>query len=319
MDPVMQRIFNCGIVPVVVIDDAKDAVPTAKALQAGGIDVVEITMRTEAGLQAIKNISRDCPDVLVGAGTVLTVEKCQDCIDAGAKFIVSPGFDAKLVEHCLAHNVMPVPGCVTPTEIQQALVFDLKVLKFFPANLYGGADGLKALGGPFGMVSFIPTGGVNEGNVAAFAALPNVFAIGGSWVCAKGDIAAGAFDKITALSSKARLAMMGFEFAHLGVNMESETASQEVVNTMQDLFGFPVKLGSSSNFAGDSLEVMKEKYLGTHGHLAIRTTNIHRAIAYLETRGFKVDPATAKEKAGRMIAVYLKDEIGSFAVHLLQK
>ncbi|WKZ36401.1 MAG: bifunctional 4-hydroxy-2-oxoglutarate aldolase/2-dehydro-3-deoxy-phosphogluconate aldolase [Anaerolineales bacterium] len=315
----MQRIFNCGILPVVVIEDAKDAVPTAKALQAGGIDVIEITMRTEAGLQAIESISRECPDMLVVAGTVLSVEKCKACSAAGARGIVSPGFDEAIVEHCIENNITAIPGCVTPTEIQQALSYDLEVLKFFPANVYGGVDGLKALAGPFERVSFIPTGGVNEQNVGAFTALANVFAIGGSWVCAKSDITSGAYEKITELSTKARHVMMGFEFAHIGINTEDEDASKNIVHAMQALFGFPVKLGSSSNFAGDSIEVMKEKYLGVHGHLAIRTNNIQRAVAYLEAKGYTTDSSTAKFKNGRMIAIYLKGEISEFAVHLLQK
>jgi 2-dehydro-3-deoxyphosphogluconate aldolase/(4S)-4-hydroxy-2-oxoglutarate aldolase len=315
----MKRIFNSGIVPVVVIDDATDAVPTAKALLAGGIDVIEITMRTEAGLQAIKNISNEYPEMFVAAGTVLSVEKCDSCITAGARCVVSPGFDPKIVEHCIKNNVIVIPGCVTPYEIQHAMSYDLEVLKFFPANVYGGIDALKSLAGPFEHVSFIPTGGINEQNVGTYAALANVFAVGGSWICTKSDIAAGAFEKITSLSAKARQVMMGFEFAHLGINAEGKDASVQVVNTMQEVFGFPVKLGTSSNFSGDSIEVMKEKYLGTNGHLAIRTNNIHRAVAYLEGKGYRTDPSTAKFKNERMIAVYLQTEIGEFAVHLLQK
>lgn len=319
MNVEMQRIFNCGIVPVVVIDDAKDAVQTARALQAGGIDVIEITMRTKAGLQAIENISRDCPDILVAAGTVLSVESCQACISAGARFIVSPGFDSSIVEHCLKNNIVPVPGCVTPTEIQHALSYKLDVLKFFPANLYGGIDALKALAGPFEGVSFIPTGGVNEQNIGAYSAQKNVFAVGGSWVCVKSEIATGSFGKITELSAKARMIMMGFEFAHLGINTEGEEDSKSTVDVMEELFGFTPKLGASSNFAGDYLEVVKSKYLGSHGHLAIRTNNIQRAEAYLLAKGYTTDPSTAKYKNEIMIAIYLKDEINGFAVHLLQK
>lgn len=319
MNQDMQRIFDCGLVPVVVIEDARDAVPAARALQAGGIDVIEITMRTGAGLQAIENISRDCPEMLVAAGTVLSVEKCKDCLAAGARGIVSPGFDAAIVEHCLEQEAMAFPGCVTPTEIQRAMAYDLQVLKFFPANVYGGLEALKALAGPFERVSFIPTGGVNEANVGVFAALANVFAIGGSWVCTRGDIAAGAFDKITALSARARQAMMGFEFAHLGINAESAEASIQVVQDLQALFGFPVKPGSSSNFAGESLEVTKGPYLGAHGHVAIRTNNVQRAIAYLEAKGYATDASTARFKNELMVAVYLKDEVAGFAVHLLQK
>jgi 2-dehydro-3-deoxyphosphogluconate aldolase/(4S)-4-hydroxy-2-oxoglutarate aldolase len=319
MNTEMERIFNSGIVPVVVIEDAKNAVPTAKALRAGGIEVVEITMRTSAGLESIENITRELPTMMVIAGTVLTLEKCKQCIAAGARGIVSPGFDPTIVKYCIDNHVNVIPGCVTPTEIQQALSYNLSVLKFFPANVYGGIDALKALAGPFENVSFIPTGGVNEANIGEFAAVPNVFAVGGSWICTKADIAANAIDRITALTIKARQNMHGFEFAHMGINTDSADSSQDTVDSFLGVFNFPVKLGSSSNFSGASIEVMKEKYLGEHGHIAVRTNNIKRAIPYLAAKGYALDPDTAKYKNERMIAIYLKNEIGGFAIHLLQK
>lgn len=319
MDTTMERIFNCGIIPVVIIDDAKNAVPTALALKAGGIDVIEITMRTSAGIQAIQNIVRELPEMIVIAGTVLTLENCKQCITAGASGIVSPGFDSAIVKYCIENHINVIPGCVTPTEIQQALSYDLKVLKFFPANVYGGASTLKALAGPFENVSFIPTGGVNEANIGEFTSLPNVFAVGGSWICSKNDIAANAFDKITALTIHACKNMHGFEFAHMGINPENEASSQEIVDAMLELFGFPVKSGNSSNFSGENIEVMKEKYLGMYGHIAIRTNNINRAIPYLEIKGYMADLNTAKYKNGKITAIYLKKEIGNFAIHLLQK
>ncbi|MBU1689673.1 MAG: bifunctional 4-hydroxy-2-oxoglutarate aldolase/2-dehydro-3-deoxy-phosphogluconate aldolase [Gammaproteobacteria bacterium] len=319
METIQERIFNCGIVPVVVIDDANDAVPAANALKAGGVDVVEITMRTNAGLQAIENIIKNCPEVSVMAGTVLTLEKCEQCIAAGARGIVSPGFDAQIVQHCLDHDIAVFPGCVTPSEIQRAMAFGLKILKFFPADVYGGTAAIKALAGPFEEISFMPTGGVNEQNVGEFLALPNVFAVGGSWICKKGDIAAHVFDKITELTRKAREAMLGFEFAHLGINTAGADASLGIANSLNARFGFPVKLGSSSNFAGEGIEVVKERYLGASGHIAIRTNSIGRAVHYLEANGFSCDPQTAKYKNDKMIAIYLKDEVGGFAIHLLQK
>lgn len=319
METLQERIYNCGIVPVVVIEDAQDAAPASNALKAGGIDVIEITMRTSAGLHAIENIAQHCPDVAVMAGTVLTLEKCKQCISAGAKGIVSPGFDAEIVQYCLDQNIPVFPGCVTPTEIQRAMAYGLKILKYFPADVYGGAAALKSLAGPFDEISFMPTGGVNEQNVGEFLVLPNVFAVGGSWICKKADIAAHAFDKITELTCKAREAMLGFEFAHLGINTDNADVSLNVANALHDRFGFPVKLGGSSNFAGDSIEVVKEHYLGASGHIAIRTISIRRAVHYLEAMGFSCDTQTAKYKNDQMIAIYLKDEVGGFAIHLLQK
>ena len=203
----LKRLAAAGIVPVVVLDDAKNAVPTANALLAGSIDVMEITFRTAAAADSIKAVSESCPDMLVGAGTVLTLEQCKKAVEMGAKFIVSPGFDAEVVSWCVENGVAVTPGCVTPTEIMAARKLGLRVVKFFPANVYGGLSALKALSAPFTDMKFIPTGGVNEKNLGEFIAAPFVYAVGGSWVCTKKDIAEGSFDKITALCQQAKAAM----------------------------------------------------------------------------------------------------------------
>jgi 2-dehydro-3-deoxyphosphogluconate aldolase/(4S)-4-hydroxy-2-oxoglutarate aldolase len=168
MISVSERISNTGLVPVVVIDDASKAIATAVALTKGGVDVMEITMRTAAGMEAIRLVSESVPDMLVGAGTVLTMEQCKNAIKNGAKFIVSPGYDPEIVEYCISEGVLVCPGCVTPTEITAAIKKGLKVLKFFPANVYGGLKAIKALSGPFGGLKFIPTGGVDLNNLADF-------------------------------------------------------------------------------------------------------------------------------------------------------
>lgn len=316
---ILEIIGNAGIVPVVVIEDVKNALPTAKALLNGGVNVMEITLRTKAGLDSIRTVAENCPEMLVGAGTVLTLEQCKDCVDAGAKFIVSPGFNRELVKWCVDNNVAVTPGCVTPTEITDAMSLGLNVLKFFPANIYGGLSAMKALAGPFGSVKFIPTGGVNGQNVGEFAAASFIHAVGGSWLCDKADIAAGNFDKITALCAEARQGLLGFELAHVGINTNDSDESLAVAQTFNNAFGFAINLGSSSNFAGSGMEVMKSIYLGKNGHLAIRTNSIPRALAHLAKHGFEVDMETAKYKGDKMVAVYLKDEIGDFAMHLLQK
>ena len=206
---VLERLARAGVVPVVVIDDAKDAVPTANAMVAGGIDVMEITFRTAAAPEAIKAVAESCPDMLVGAGTILNVEQCKLAIEMGAKFIVSPGFDADVVRYCIENGVAVTPGCVTPTEITAAVNMGLKVVKFFPANIYGGLNAMKNLSAPFVGVKFMPTGGVNAANVKEYIDAPFIHAVGGSWVCPKADIAAGNFEKITALCKEARTAAFG--------------------------------------------------------------------------------------------------------------
>lgn len=206
---VLERLRNSGVVPVVVIEDVKDAVPTANAMLMGGVDVMEITFRTAAGPDSIKAVADNCPDMLVGAGTILNLEQCKLAIEKGAKFIVSPGFDKEVVAYCIENDVPVTPGCVTPTEITAAVNMGLKVVKFFPANIYGGLNAMKNLSAPFVGVKFLPTGGVNASNIKEYIDAPFIHAVGGSWVCPKADISAGNFDKITQLCKEAREAAFG--------------------------------------------------------------------------------------------------------------
>ena len=315
---VLKRLAQSGVVPVVVLEDAKDAVPTAKAMLAGGIDVMEITFRTAAAADSIKAVAQECPDMVVGAGTVINLEQCKLAVECAAKFIVSPGYDEETVAWCCDNGVPVTPGCVTPTEIMMALKHGLKVLKFFPANVYGGLSAIKSLAGPFGGVKFIPTGGVNAQNLAEFISSPYIHAVGGSWICPKADIAAGNFDKITALCKEARKSLLGFEVAHIGINTPDADASLDVCKAFNDAFDFNIKQGNSSNFASTGVEVMKTMFKGANGHIAIRTNKMIPAIAEMERRGYELDMDSVKDK-DNIKAVYFKNEIGGFAVHLLQK
>ena len=316
---VLSRLSTAGVVPVVVIENAKDAVPAAEAMLRGGIDVMEITFRTAAAPDAIRAVSESCPEMLIGAGTVITLEQCKQAVDCGASFIVSPGFNREVVAWCVEQGIAVTPGCVTPTEIMEAMSLGLKVLKFFPANVYGGLSAMKALSGPFGGIKFIPTGGVNSQNLADYISAPFIHAVGGSWVCPKADISAGNFEKITQLCLEARKAVLGFEVAHIGVNCPDAGSSLSLCDSFRDAFDFETKPGNSSNFSTAAIEVMKSNYLGEKGHIAIRTNRMEAAIAQLAKKGFQIDPDTAKFKGDRMIAVYLRQEFGGFAVHLLQK
>ena len=200
---VLDRLKQSGVVPVVVLDNAKDAAPTAKALLASSVDVMEITFRTAAAADSIKAVSESCPDMLVGAGTVITLDQCRKAVECGAKFIVAPGFDEEVVRWCVENGVAVTPGCVTPTEIMAAMKLGLNVVKFFPAGVYGGLKAMKSLSAPFGGVKFIPTGGVDAKNLKEYLEAPFVHVVGGSWLCPKKEIAAGNFDAVTALCHEA--------------------------------------------------------------------------------------------------------------------
>ena len=204
---VMERLRRAGVVPVVVLENAADAVPTANAMLAGGVDVMEITFRTDAAAEAIRAVSEGCPEMLVGAGTVVTLDQCRQAVEAGAKFIVAPGFDEEVVSWCVEKGIPILPGCVTPSEIMAAMKHGLKILKFFPAGVYGGLSAMKALSGPFKGIKFVPTGGVGPQNAGEYGAAPFIHAVGGSWVCTQSDIASHNFERITQLCREARQAL----------------------------------------------------------------------------------------------------------------
>lgn len=202
MNDVMRRIAEIGIVPVIRIDDVEKAPCLAKALCAGGVPVAEITFRAAGADQAIRAMLEAFPDMLVGAGTVLTRAQIDAAQDAGAQFVVSPGLNPKNVAYCQEKNLTIFPGCVTPGEIECALSYGLEVLKFFPAEAFGGLKTIKALSAPFGMVKFMPTGGISLDNLAAYTANPAIIACGGSYMVTAKLINEGRWDEITALCRK---------------------------------------------------------------------------------------------------------------------
>lgn len=185
------------LIPVVVLSNADDAVPLARAIKAAGGNFIEITLRTQAALKAIENIHNSDVDIIIGAGTVLTNAEVDAARGAGADFLVSPGFDPKVTAYAISQNMLMVPGTITPSEVQEAAALGLDLLKFFPAEVAGGAPMIKAFGSVYPQIQFMPTGGIHQGNVEEYIRLSNVGCIGGSWVCSSDDIAAGNFDQIT--------------------------------------------------------------------------------------------------------------------------
>lgn len=203
MKTMEQRLEEYGVVPVVVLKDTKDAIPLADALIEGGLPCAEVTFRTDAAEESIRLISEKYPEMLVGAGTVLTIEQVDRAVNASAKFIVSPGFDAEIVDYCIEKNIPVFPGCITPSEVAQAVKRGLKVIKFFPAEQAGGVAMIKAMGAPYNMVKFMPTGGISAKNLSEYLSCSNIVCCGGSWMV-KGDlITEGKFDEITALTKEA--------------------------------------------------------------------------------------------------------------------
>ena len=203
MSTVAEKIAELGVVPVVVLEDAKDAAPLAKALVEGGLPCAEVTFRTAAAEESIKLMTAEYPDMFVGAGTVLTIDQVDRAVAAGAKFIVSPGFDPEIVDYCLEKEIPVFPGCITPSEVAQAVKRGLKVVKFFPAEQFGGVAPIKAMAAPYVGLKFMPTGGVNAKNLESYLGCDKIIACGGSWMV-KGDLVkAGKFDEIKDLTAEA--------------------------------------------------------------------------------------------------------------------
>ena len=202
-EAILEKIKKVGIVPVVVLEDAKDAAPLAKALIEGGLPCAEVTFRTACAEECIKIMHDEYPEILLGAGTVLTTEQVDRAVAAGAEFIVSPGFDPEIVDYCISKNILVLPGCITPSEVAQAVKRGLKIVKFFPAEQFGGLSTLKALAAPYVGLQFMPTGGVSPKNVREYLAYNRLVACGGSWMV-KGDLVkAGNFDEIVKLTKEA--------------------------------------------------------------------------------------------------------------------
>ena len=299
--------------PVVKIDRAEDALPLAKALSAGGLPCAEVTFRTDAAAEAIGTMTTNFPDMCVGAGTVLNAEQVDAAVAAGAKFIVSPGLNPRTVKYCIEKGVPITPGTSSPSDIEQAIELGLDVVQS------GGLAKIKAMAAPYVNMKFMPTGGINAKNLTSYLDFDKIIACGGSWMVPGDLINAGEWDKIEQLTREAVQTMLGFELVHIGINSESKEEADKTVNRLAFLFGLPVKVGSGGSFAGTIAEVLNTHGRGTHGHIAIRTNYIERAINYMTTVLGAEFHEPILRPDGKINAIYLKEEIGGFAVHLLQK
>lgn len=316
---IVKQIESLGIVPVVKLNRPEQAVPLCRALIRGGLPVAEITFRTEAAVESIRQVSQALPDMLVGAGTVLSVDQARSALEAGARFIVTPGFNPEVVGWCVAHKVAVFPGCPTTSDIERALALGLKVVKFFPAEAMGGLAVIRAVSAPYPQVRFMPTGGIHAGNLNEYLHSDRVVACGGSWMAPESLIEAGDFERIEQLTREAVARMLGFELMHVGVNCENREQALATARQFSLLFGWPLRETEISVFSGPFVEAMVPPCRGAAGHIAVGTCSVTRAQAHLSRLGFEFDEASAREVNGKRTLIYLKQPIGGFAVHLIQK
>lgn len=308
-----------GIIPVVKLENPDNAIQLTRSLLKGGITCIEITFRSAAAEESIRRISKEVTETIVGAGTVLTIEQAEQALQAGAKFLVTPGFHPKIVDFAQSKDIPIFPGVNTPTSIEAALEKGLKILKFFPAEQSGGCKILKAFGGPYQSLKFIPTGGIKPSNLNDYLSLPNVLACGGSWLVNPKLIEAKNFEEIERLATEAVDIMLDFKLSCIGINTNSEKEAINNANEIYKMFKFPLKMEESSIFNGEEFEWIKNPSSGKHGHICIATKNIEGAIAYLERKGICTKAETREEENGELTAIYLDIELGGFAFCLVEK
>ncbi len=306
-----KTIYELGIIPVVAIDDADKAVPLAKALRDGGLPAAEITFRTAAAEESIRRITKECPDVLVGAGTVLTKEQADRAVAAGAKFIVTPGFNPEMVAYIKSLGVPMMPGAATPGEMEQAMSMGLTNIKFFPAEANGGVNKLKALAGPYQAAKWMPTGGVNTKNLNDYLSFDRIIACGGTWIATSADIAEGKWEDITNKCKAAVKTMLGFELRKVCIYGDSENAKKNA-EFVSNLLGFDCKETECGVEAG-CLCFAKENS-DAKGCIVINTLNGNRAMAYLKRMGAEIDPDIWYDKKGNVSCFGLKDTVAGFEI-----
>lgn len=312
MRDVCEQIGAIGILPVVKIDNAGDSENLAASLLAGDLPAVEITFRTDAAQESIKRIKKKFPEMLVGAGTVLSIDQVKQAVGAGAEFIVAPGFNPKTAEYCVSHNIPFFPGISGPGQIEAALEYGLSVLKFFPAEVMGGIKMIKSLSAPYNKVKFIPTGGINIQNISRYLAQPSVLACGGSWVAPAGMIQEGRFDDIAKLAHEAVTEIVGFRLS--GVSLKPLPGS-EIESTL-DFFASNFLLGKDENddayTAGGVINIEKGQ-IDHEGQLIFSVPSLARALAFLSRKSI---PVLDTGKTGECV---LKKQKGGFEIKVVER
>lgn len=320
IDDIVEQLGCIGIVPVIKLEKVENAEKLAKALRDGGINCAEVTFRAAGADKVISRMVKAYPDMLVGAGTVLTCEQADAAYAAGAKFCVAPGLNPKVVKHCLDSGIPFAPGLSSASEIEQAIELGLDFVKFFPAEQAGGLAYIKSVCGPYTSMRFMPTGGVSADNLNTYLSYDKIVCCGGSWIVPSKMLDEEDWEGITALCRQAVDKMLGFQMVHVGINCQSPEEAEGVADMFDNAFGFAKKVGNSSVFASTYVECMKQPFKGKMGHIAVATNSVKRAMYQLKARGYTIDEQSVKcDAKGNPTVAYLKDDFGGFAVHLVLK
>lgn len=316
----IDRIIGAGLIPVAAVSDASKAADLGRALCAGGIPVVEAAWLAESTAEVVRELRRGAPRLVVGAGRIHTGRQAEAAVLAGAAFIATSGFAGEAVEWCLEHSVPVFPGCSTPSDLERALALGLDTVGFFPAGFCGGAKAVQSLAEAYGTLRFLPAGGIDLRDVPEYLALDCVAACRGSWMVPEDLVGRGDFKAIEALCREAVRTAYGFEVQHVGINAGDAAEAGQIGGRFDELFGFALEENPASYFAGGQIEIIKGPFLGRHGHIAVQTVCVDRAVGYFGLLGVGLDPSTMQRGGdGKIVSAYLREEVGGFAVHLKRK
>lgn len=318
MNTVLKQLYSLGIIPTTMIRKPDCAVLIAKALTDCGVPCIEIQFSNEEAGTVVTNLKKAFPDLLVGAGGITTVAQVKEAIAAGAAYIAGYGLNTRVIEYCRQNEMLVIPGCSTASDVELAVEFGIDTVKFFPAEAAGGIQTLKALQESYPNLHFIPDGEISGDNLNQYLSMSGVLACN----CRLPDdlvemeSSLGVYAYVRALKAS----LLGFCVWHVGINSANAEEASATVNLFAKLLDADLAENSASIFAGTGIEVMKTPFRGRYGHIAIRTNDIKRASAYVEANGFMIDwDNVKKDENGNFGAAYFKEEIGGFAVHLLQK
>lgn len=316
---ILKQISEIGMIPVLTIDKKERALPLAKALSKGGLPLMEVMLRSEDALACIEIIAKELPDFIIGAGTVLTVDLAKKAIDAGAMFLVAPGFNPEVVRYALERNIPIVPGTVTPTEVEAARALGVHTLKFFPAVQQGGLDTMKLLSGSYPDVRWVPTGDMTRDLVKEYLPFCKVAATGGDFMLKYDDIHSDNYEKITADVEETILEYLDLRIDHFGFNSSGSVEANALAAKLGDVFHLGIDHHAHSTFAGKLFEVCHEPVAESLAHIGIGSRDALRAYHYLKRCGIEFDESSLKFKEdGRLYKAYLRERIGGFAFHLFQ-
>ena len=311
---VVKQLELAGIIPLIKIDDISDALPLMGALTGANINVVEITFRTSAARDVLKLISKKCKNMLVGAGTIISIEQVNEAINAGAKYIVTPSFNPKVVDRCIELGIPVFPGCSNPTDIEQAYERGLRVVKFFPAELLGGVEMLKVLSRPYPMMKYVPTGGINADNLNKYLNFNRVLCCGGTYIVDETLLKQKQYHEITRIARESVNKMLDIKLDHVAINTDYKTGTA-LLKTFSNLSG--VTYQPDQEKVG-GIEVVRDNHNGNLGHVAFSSPNLERCVHYLEQRGFTVDKSTIVKENGRIAKLHLAGDNAGYTIQLIR-